>query len=99
MFKTLIELQPKGVSSGEGAASPQQVAEATANELLDKFGDKAFDTEDLIRNMDEMGPVSAHMLITCRFHYYISTPTYQFLYFFSLFSPSTKMSSSRRWIS
>jgi len=56
VFNTLIELAPKGVSSGDGAASPQQVAEATANELLDKFGEKNFDVEDLIRNLDEMGP-------------------------------------------
>ena len=56
IFNTLIELQPKGVSSGEGAASPQQIAEATANEILDKFGEKNFDVEDLIRNLDEMGP-------------------------------------------
>merc|ERR1712194_41598 len=56
LFNTLIELQPRGVSSGDDAAPPQQVAEATANELLDKFGEKNFDVEDLVRNLDEMGP-------------------------------------------
>jgi len=56
MFNTLIDLQPKGVSSEEGAASPQQVAEAIANEILEKFGEKNFDVEDLVRNLDEVGP-------------------------------------------
>jgi len=56
MFNTLIELQPKGVTNGEGAASPQQVAEATANEILEKFGEKNFDVEDVVRNLDEVGP-------------------------------------------
>lgn len=56
MFKTLVELQPKEVSSEEGTASPQQVAEATANDILDKFGEKHFDVEELARSLDEIGP-------------------------------------------
>lgn len=56
LFDTLIELQPKGISSGEGATSPQLVAGETANELLEKFDEKKFDVEDLIRNLDEIGP-------------------------------------------
>ena len=56
MFNTLMELQPKGLSSDGGSVSPQQIAEATANELLEKFGEKSFDVEDLVRNLDEMGP-------------------------------------------
>lgn len=56
MFNTLMELQPKGLSSDGGAVSSQHIAEATANELLEKFGEKSFDVEDLVRNLDEMGP-------------------------------------------
>jgi dynein heavy chain len=56
MFSTLLDLQPKGALSGEGVASPQQVAAATANELLEKFEEKSFDVEDLIKNLDEIGP-------------------------------------------
>lgn len=56
MFSTLLELQPKGALSGEGVASPQQVTAATANELLEKFEEKNFDVEDLIKNLDEIGP-------------------------------------------
>lgn len=56
VFKTLLELQPKNISSGSGSSSPQQVAEVVANEILDKFGEKLFDVEDLIRSLDEQGP-------------------------------------------
>jgi dynein heavy chain len=56
LFKTLIELQPREAASGEGAVSPQQIAEATANEILEKFGDKSFDVEELVRSLDEIGP-------------------------------------------
>jgi len=56
VFKTLLELQPRDVSSGDGASSPQQVAEIVTNELLEKFGEKCFDVEDLVRGLDEQGP-------------------------------------------
>ena len=56
LFKTLLELQPREASSGEGVATPQQVAENVANELLEKFAEKIFDIEDLIRSLDEQGP-------------------------------------------
>ena len=36
--------------------SPQQIAESTANEILEKFGDKSFDVEELVRGLDEIGP-------------------------------------------
>ena len=32
------------------------VAATVANELLDEFGDKMFDADDRIRNLDERGP-------------------------------------------
>jgi len=56
LFKTLLELQPREAASGDGAATPQQIAENIANELLDKFGEKIFDVEDLVRSLDEQGP-------------------------------------------
>jgi dynein heavy chain len=55
LFKTLIALAPQEVSSEEGAATPEQVAKATAIEILDKFGDKHFDVEELVRSLEE-GP-------------------------------------------
>jgi len=56
MFNTLLELQPKDAASGEGALSPAQVAEGTANDILDRFNEKTFDTEDISRSLEEQGP-------------------------------------------
>ena len=56
VFKTLLELQPRDATSVDGASTPQQIAESVANEMLDKFGEKNFDVEDLVRNLDEQGP-------------------------------------------
>jgi len=56
MFATLLELQPKDAGSGEGAQSPAQVAEGIANDILDRFNEKIFDTEDISRSLEEQGP-------------------------------------------
>ena len=56
MFTTLLELQPREASGEDGAASPQQVAEQCAADLLEKFGEKLFDVEELVRSLDEQGP-------------------------------------------
>ena len=55
IFTTLMELQPREASSADGAVTPQQVAESLSNEILDKFGEKLFDIEGLIRSLDEQG--------------------------------------------
>lgn len=72
LFRTLLELQPlddgTGVmrekeedgesgSSPANAITPQQVAELVAGEILDRFGEKRFDTEDVLRVLEgEPGP-------------------------------------------
>ena len=56
MFKTLLELQPREAANGDGSITPQQVAESVSNDLLDRFGEKIFDVEDLARSLDEQGP-------------------------------------------
>ena len=56
VFNMLLELQPRGVSSSGVGMSPQQVAEGVANDILEKFGEKMFDVDDLVRNLDEQGP-------------------------------------------
>ena len=51
MFQTLLELQPREVASGDGVATPQQIAETVANDVLERFGEKYFDIDDLVRSL------------------------------------------------
>jgi dynein heavy chain len=56
LFATLMELQPRdGGGAGEGA-SPEEIAGGVLSEINDKIGDKKFDTEDIARSMEEVGP-------------------------------------------
>ena len=56
MFQTLLELQPREVANGDGVVTPQQIAETIANDILERFGEKVFDIDDLVRSLDEQGP-------------------------------------------
>jgi len=53
---TIMELQPRDAASGEGALSPDEVAIAVTQDILDRFSEKKFDVEDLIRSLEEQGP-------------------------------------------
>jgi dynein heavy chain len=55
LFKTLLDLRPREASSNE-EVTPHQTAAIVVNDLLERFGDKLFDIDDLIRNLDEQGP-------------------------------------------
>lgn len=56
LFKTLLELQPQEAANGDNAVTPQQIAEAMAIDILDKYSEKIFDVEDIARNLEEIGP-------------------------------------------
>jgi dynein heavy chain len=56
MFRTILELQPRTSGGGGEALSPQQIAEAATQDILDKFADKTFDVEDVQRGMEAVGP-------------------------------------------
>jgi len=57
MFRTLVELQPReAAGDGEGAASPQEIAQAKLDDVMDRFGEKKFDVEDLNQSLDDKGP-------------------------------------------
>eukprot|EP01041_Mallomonas_annulata_P000386 gene386-700_t len=56
ILNTILELQPRDGSGGEGAMSPDDVAAAAANDVLERFGEKKFDVEDIIRGLEEQGP-------------------------------------------
>jgi dynein heavy chain len=56
MFRTILELQPRTAGAGGEALSPQQIAEAATQDIQDRFGDKAFDVEDVQRGLEAQGP-------------------------------------------
>lgn len=54
--KTLMELQPRDAASGEGVMSPEQMVGGLSETIIDKFGEKKFDVEDIARSLEEAGP-------------------------------------------
>ena len=51
-----MELQPRDAASGEGIMSPEQMVGSLSETILDKFGEKKFDVEDIARSLEEAGP-------------------------------------------
>lgn len=56
LSQTLMELQPRDAASGEGIMSPEQMVGSLSETILDKFGEKKFDVEDIARSLEEAGP-------------------------------------------
>jgi dynein heavy chain len=56
ILATILELQPRDSGSGEGSLSPDEVAAAVTQDVLERFGEKRFDTEDISRSLEELGP-------------------------------------------
>jgi dynein heavy chain len=56
ILQTILELQPRDAVSGEGVLSPDEVSAAITVDILERFGDKKFDTEELARSIDDLGP-------------------------------------------
>ena len=57
ILNTIFELQPRDASSVEGSLSPDEIVAVLAQDILDRFGEKYFDTEDLARSLEEsLGP-------------------------------------------
>ena len=54
--QTLMELQPRDAASGEGVMSPEQMVGSLAETIIDKFGEKKFDVEEIGRSLEEAGP-------------------------------------------
>lgn len=51
-----MELQPRDAASGEGVMSPEQMVGSLAETIIDKFGEKKFDVEEISRSLEEAGP-------------------------------------------
>jgi dynein heavy chain len=56
ILATVLELQDRDGSSGQGSLSPDEIASTTTSDVLDRFGEKKFDVEDLTRMLEEQGP-------------------------------------------
>jgi dynein heavy chain len=64
LFATLLELQPRDAGGDEGA-SPQHIAENVLNDVMDKFGERKFDMDDLDSLIDEKGPYQNVFIQEC----------------------------------
>jgi len=53
---TILELQPREGSAGEGTLSPDEISAQLSNEIVEKFSEKHFDTDDIARSLEEVGP-------------------------------------------
>ena len=56
ILATIMELQPRDATSGEGVMSPDDVAASVTQDILDRFGEKRYDVEDIQRSLEEQGP-------------------------------------------
>jgi len=56
ILSTILELQPRDGGSGEGALSPDEISAQMAQEILEKFGEKHFDVDDIARSLEDVGP-------------------------------------------
>lgn len=56
IMSTVLDLQDRVASSGEGALSPDEIAAAVTQDIIDRFGEKKFDTEEIARSLEEQGP-------------------------------------------
>eukprot|EP00949_MAST-11_sp_MAST-11-sp1_P003677 g3677.t1 len=67
LFATILELTPQSAGDGEdgGQQSPQTAAENALNDIVDRFGDKKFDLDDIIGSIDDMGPYQNVFLQEC----------------------------------
>ena len=53
---TILELQSRDSAVGEGAMTPDEISAQVTNDICDRFGEKKFDVEDIIRGLEEQGP-------------------------------------------
>jgi len=56
ILSTILELQPRDAVSGEGTMSPDEIAQNVTVDIIDRFAEKRFDTDDISRSLEEQGP-------------------------------------------
>ena len=65
LFKTILDLSPQDVMTGEGGTSSQNAAEAALQDILEMFRDQKFDIEGIASTIDDMGPYQNVFLQEC----------------------------------
>ena len=56
ILQTILELQPREGGTAEGQLSPDDISAQVTIDIIDRFGEKKFDVEDIIRGLEEQGP-------------------------------------------
>jgi dynein heavy chain len=56
LFKTIMELQPRDAAVSGDVQSPEQMVAALSDSILERFGEKKFDVEEVGRCLEEAGP-------------------------------------------
>ena len=56
ILATILELQPRDASGGEGSISPDEVSASVCGDIMERFGEKSFDCEEVARSIEEVGP-------------------------------------------
>jgi len=65
LFRTILELSPQEQSGGEGTESPQFVAEALLQDVLDLFRDNRLELEAVKTSIEDMGPFQNVFVMEC----------------------------------
>ena len=65
LFRTLMELQPRVASSADGALSPLDVARSALENIMQRLGEKKYDTFEIARALEEAGPYQNVFLQEC----------------------------------
>ena len=65
LFAILQDLQPRSEGDEESSITPQGVAENVVNEIMDRFGDKGFDLDEIEGGLEEKGPYQNVFLQEC----------------------------------
>jgi dynein heavy chain len=63
MFRIIMELQPRSSGGDDSGMSPQHVAENILNDVLDRFGETRFDTEEM--GLESRGPFQNVFIQEC----------------------------------
>ena len=56
ILQTVLELQPRDAGGEGGGATPDEISAGVTTDILERFGEKKFDVEEIARSLEELGP-------------------------------------------